>query len=217
MLPGEPPHADDVAPRGTQEWRRAVTAHQKWVGEQLWNSNAIQGTNMSDPDSMKAALAALGIADEVGGGRHAYNMFMPGGALASEGFGVSNVPGRDGMAYALERFMPDWKFNLDRAIQGGMPRTEANQRFMPPEATMPGAASYPRPAPAPSGGGGPAPAPTGSFAAPSPSVAGIGSSESGGMAGGSSVYSEDDALKRARRALQQKGGGFTLGNLAEWH
>ena len=206
MLPGEPPHADDVAPRGTREWRQAVNAHRAWVAENLWQQQHTGNLNLSDPNQMRDALAGLGIADEVGGGRHAFNLFMPGGALASEGFGMS--PDRD-IAYALEAYMPDWQHNRDRAIQGGMSRFDANTRFVPGFTGSVGAAGYPETSAA-SGTAAP------SFAAPGPSRPGIGTSESGGMAGGSMSYNEDDPLKRARMALQKRGSGLTLGNLAEW-
>jgi hypothetical protein len=115
--PGEPPPADEVAARGTKEWRRAVDARRAWVGDQLWRAQATQGLNLSDPEAMSAQLGRMGITPEIGGGRHLRRLFL--GDLAAEGFGKSSVPGRGDMAYGLEAYMPEWKQSFDRNRQGG--------------------------------------------------------------------------------------------------
>lgn len=204
LLPGEPPHADDIATRGTKEWRRAVEAHQNWVGAQGWQAQANNQVNLSDPESVKRFLATLGITNEVGGGRHAYNMFL--GQLPTEGFGMS--PTRPDIAYAWEENMPDWKFNLDRAIQGGMSRTDANTRFLPsgaPGSAGPAASGFP-------GSNAPTLAPSYS----GPGVPGSsGSMFTGGTPGSYSSLDNDDedAWNMAQGLFKKRRPSGTLGSL----
>lgn len=124
---GLPPPADDVAPRGTKAWRQAVNARRAAVGNSLWTQQARSGLNLSDPAALSAALAQMGITDEIGGGRHMRRYFM--GDLPSEGFGMSS-PER-GISFALEREMPDWKQFRDRAVQLGMAPGYADNAYFP--------------------------------------------------------------------------------------
>jgi hypothetical protein len=192
LLPGEPPHADDVAPRGTPEWRRAVDAHRQWIADQAWRAQSQRGLNLSDPEAMKAFLATLGVTNEVGGGRHAYNLFL--GNLPSEGFGMSTLPGREGMSYAMEAYMPDWKRWIDRSVQGGTSRADANARFFPTGGFTPvpnpaASTSVPTPAPNP---------------APSPNQ----------IPGDIQTLTSDrDPWDMARSMFRRKRPGLTLGTL----
>lgn len=183
----EPPKADDVAPRGTKEWRQAVNAHRAWIANELWMQQHYGGLNLTDKGAMANALGGLGVTNEVGGGRHAYNLFL--GNLGQEGFGMSNVPGREGMAYAMEAYMPDWRFNLDRAIQGGMPRTDANAQFIPGQGGYSGAAWTP---------GGPMTAPT-----PGSTVPGL----SGTSPSYAPLEDDEDAWMKKRNTLGSLGFG----------
>jgi hypothetical protein len=190
--------ADDVAERGTKAWRQQVDSNRLYTARQLWTAQA-NGMDMSDPNARAQVLAGLGITDEQGGGRHAYNLFQ--GNLGSEGFGMSSF--RD-LPYAMEAYMPDWRFNLDRAIQGGMPRGEANSIYLP--AGTPGSAGYP------GAGGASTTSGAASFAAPSaPSVAGPGSSEGASGSGVPMGYNDDDAWRRARLAFKSR--RMSLGSL----
>jgi hypothetical protein len=126
----EPPQADSLFPGGRPEgpnkqWRRAVMAHRDWVGNELWTGQARDRLDLSSMDAVKQFLATRGIGPEKGGGLHTYRLFT--GDLPTEGFGM----GSRGIPFAMEQYMPDWKQGLDRAIQGGMPRGEANQKFWP--------------------------------------------------------------------------------------
>jgi hypothetical protein len=121
-----PPPADDVAERGTKAWRQAVNARRAWTGNELWTAQARQNLNLSNMNDVTQFLASRGITNEIGGGRHALRLFT-GDLPGSEGGGM----GFRGIPHAMEQYMPDWKFNLDRAIQGGQSRTDANQRFQP--------------------------------------------------------------------------------------
>jgi hypothetical protein len=123
-LPGYIP-ADEVAPRGTKEWRQAVVRNRGLVGNALWQAQARERLNLSDPEALSAYLAKLGFTDEVGGGRHMRNLFL--GNLGSEGFGMSS-PER-GISYALEAYMPDWKRWHDRDLQRGRTRVQAEANF----------------------------------------------------------------------------------------
>lgn len=116
-MPYGRPDADEVAPRGTKAWRQAVNANRRFVADSLWKMHAQGQLDLTDPQAMSRALISLGVTPEKGGGRHMYNLFL--GQLPSEGFGMSTVPGREGMGYAMEAYMPDWKWNFDRARQGG--------------------------------------------------------------------------------------------------
>lgn len=127
---GLPPPADDVAPRGTKAWRQAVNARRRGVADALWRAQHHERLNLPDPNAVSGYLSRLGITDEIGGGRHLRRLFM--GDLPSEGFGMSQVPGRGNMSYAMEAYMPDWKWGRDYAIQGGHNTApEANARFIP--------------------------------------------------------------------------------------
>lgn len=179
--------ADDLYARGTKEWRRQVVANRETAANAIWEAQA-HGQNISDPNVRANVLQGLGVGPEKGGGLHMYRMFM--GDLPTEGFGQSSF--RD-IPYALEAYMPDWRFNLDRAIQGGMPRQQANQMYLP--AGAPGSAAPP------SAGGGAA----ASFAPGGPTM--FGPSSSAGSAPGGVPLSDQDDWKKRR---------LTLGNLAEW-
>lgn len=194
--------ADDVAERGTKAWRQQVNANRAFMANQLWTAQA-QGQNLSDPDVRAAVMAQHGVGPEKGGGLHMYNLFQ--GNLGAEGFGMSS-PERD-IPYALEAYMPDWRFNLDRAIQGGMPRDQANAQFLPQG--VPHSAGYP------SGGGGAAPTGTGTSYAPQPgpNVFGHGSTESA-MGGVPMGMGEDDAWRRARDMFQSGRKRRTLGEMS---
>lgn len=204
LLPGEPPHADEVAERGTKAWRQAVDAHRAWVGNQLWTQQATNQLNLSDPNAMKQALSGLGINNEVGGGRHAWNLFL--GQLPTEGFGMS--PSRPDLSYAMEAYMPSWRHDLDRAIQGGMSRTDANTRFLPSGA--PGSAG-----PASSGFPG-SNAPTLAPSYSGPGVPGSsGSMFTGGTPGSYSSLDNDDedAWNMAQGLFKKRRPSGTLGSL----
>jgi hypothetical protein len=121
-----PPEADAVAERGTKAWRQAVNARRAWLGNELWTAQARQNLNLSDMDAVKQFLMSRDVTPERGGGLHQFRLFT-GDLPQSEGGGM----GFRGIPFAMEQYMPDWKFNLDRGIQGGMPRAEANQRFQP--------------------------------------------------------------------------------------
>ena len=126
-LPGEPLPADEVAPRGTKAWRQAVNARRAFMGDQLWQMQAKENLNLSDPNALSGALGRLGITPEKGGGRHLYRLFM--GDLPGEGFGMSS-PDR-GISYGLEAYMPDWKRYHDRMLQRGVPRRDAQAQYWP--------------------------------------------------------------------------------------
>lgn len=123
----EPPHADDIAQRGMPAWKKAVLAHRAWAVKEGWTGQARGGLDLSNPDAMRAFWASRGITNEIGGGRHLLNLLM--GNLPSEGFGMSS-PER-GISYAMEAYMPAWRWGRDRAVQHGMRPGFADNAYFP--------------------------------------------------------------------------------------
>lgn len=175
--------ADSVAPRGTKEWRQQVVRNRQAVGNALWEAQARNQLNLSDPDAVSAFLAQQGFTDEKGGGRHMRNLFM--GNLPSEGFGMSS-PER-GISYAMEAYMPDWKRWHDRDLQRGKTRAQAEMQY-----PWAGAGTAGVPAPVASG--------QGTIAAPAP----------GGLSTSSSspFYIENPFDPKKKAGLSSLVGGY---------
>lgn len=110
-----PTPADNLFDRGTPGWKQALDPRRKWVGNELYKAQAGGRLNLSDKQAVSDFLRGLDITDEVGGGRHLRNLFL--GNLGSEGFGASPI--RPDLSWGMERYMPDWKQGMDRAVQGG--------------------------------------------------------------------------------------------------
>lgn len=110
-----PAPADTLHPRGTKGWKQALDPRRGWAVGELWKAQAQGRLNLSDKKAVSDFLRGLDITDEVGGGRHLRNLIL--GNLESEGFGASPI--RPDLSWAMERYMPDWKQGMDRAVQGG--------------------------------------------------------------------------------------------------
>lgn len=191
----EPPHADDIAERGTKQWRQAVKAHQDWIGNEGWTAHHRDGLDLGNTGAIQNWLASLGVTNEVGGGRHAYRMFT-GDLPANEMGGMS---GR-GIPYAFEATMPDWARFRDYTIQGGNPRGATDQMYFP---WLNGSMNQPSQTPAmASSFGSPQTTPTPGLSGGTPTYG------ASGMGGG------NDAWASAQEMLRKRRPGNTLGSLS---
>lgn len=103
---------DDLYPRGTPGWKKALNAFRTTKVSNLYQGAERGEVNLSDKDSLDAALARMGITNEVGGGRHFRNL-----VLGNHQFGgPSNT---EGVNSFLDANRPYWKWHMDRALQGG--------------------------------------------------------------------------------------------------